>query len=99
MTKSGTFFFKNEYFEQTDGIPMGGKTSNLFADVIMNHIVDKAMEIIPLQYKPFVFYRYVDDCFSVFNDKKSVIEYEKILNSIHPNIAFTTELPYNPRIA
>ena len=50
------------------------------------------MEITPLQYRPFVFYRYVDDCFSVFNDKKSVIEFEKILNRIHLNIVFTTEL-------
>ena len=28
---------------------MGGKASNLFADVIMNYIVDKAMEITHLQ--------------------------------------------------
>ena len=56
------------------------------------------MEITPLQYKPFVFYRYVDDCFSVFNDKKSVVEFEKILNSIHSNIAFTTELQTKNRL-
>ena len=65
----------------------------------MNYIVDKAMEITPLQYKPFVFHRYVDDYFSVFNDKKSVIEFEKILNSIHPNIAFTTELQSKNRLS
>ena len=46
-----------------------------------------------------MFYRYVDDCFSVFNDKKSVIEFEKILNSIHPNIVFTTELQYKNRLS
>ena len=91
VTKSGTFLFNNKYFEQIDGVLMGGKASNLFADVIMNYIVDKAMEITSLQYKPFVFYRYIDDCFSIFNEKKTVIEFEKILNSIHPNIAFTTE--------
>ena len=99
VTKSGTFLFNNEYFEQIDGVPMGGKASNLFADVMMNYIIDKAMEITPLQYKPFVFCRYVDDCFSVFNDKKSVIEFEKILNSIHPNIAFTTELQSKNRLS
>ena len=92
VTKSGTLLFNNDYFEQLDGIPMGGKASNLFADVIMNYIVNKAMEITPLQYRPSVFYRYVDDCFSVSNDKKSVTEFEKILNSLHPNIAFTTKL-------
>ena len=63
VTKSETFLFNNKYFEQIDGVLMGGKASNLFADVIMNYIVDKAMEITSLQYKPFVFYRYIDDCF------------------------------------
>ena len=57
MTKTGTFLFNNEYFEQIDGVPMEGKASNLFADVITNYIIDKAMEITPLQYKPFMFYR------------------------------------------
>ena len=71
---------------------MGGKASNLFADVITNYIVDKAMEITPLKYRRFVFYKYVKDCFGVFNHKKSVIKFEKILNSIQPNIAFTTAL-------
>ena len=78
---------------------MEGKASNLFADVIINYIIDKAMEITPLQYKLFVLYRYVDDCFSIFNDKKSVIEFEKILNSIHTNIAFTTELQSKNRLS
>ena len=99
VTKSGTFLFNNEYFEQMDGIPIGGEASNLFTDVIMNYIVDKAMEITPLQYTPFVLYRYVDDCFSVFNDKKSVFEFEKILNSLHPNIAFTIELQPKNRLS
>ena len=75
------------------------KASNLFADVIMNYIVDKAMEITLLQKRPSVFYRYVDDCLSAFKDKKSVIEFEKILNSIHPNIGSTTELQSKNRLS
>ena len=55
LTKSGTFWFNNEYFEQNDGVPMGGKASNLFSDVIMNYSVDKAKKITPLQYRPFFF--------------------------------------------
>ena len=49
VTKSGTFLFNNEYFEQLDGVPTGDKASNLFVNVIMNYIVDKAKEITPLQ--------------------------------------------------
>ena len=99
VTKSGMFLFNNEYFQQIDGVPMGGKASNLFTYVIMNYIIDKAIKITPLQYRPFVFYRYVDDCYSVFNDKNSIIEFEKILNSIHPSIAFTTELQSKNRLS
>ena len=70
VTKSGTFLFNNEYVEQINGLPMGGKASNLFSDIMMNYIVDKAMEITTSQYKHFVFNGYVHDCFSVFNAKK-----------------------------
>ena len=67
---------------------MGGKASNVFADVIMNYIADKALEITPSQYKPFLFcvYRYVDDCFGVFNDKNSVIGFEKMKTVYTPTL-------------
>ena len=68
VTKSFTFFY-NEYIEQIDGFPIGGKASNMFADAIMNFIVDKAVKIIPSQYQPYVMYNFVDDCFSFINDK------------------------------
>ena len=50
VTKSGTFLFNNEYFEKIGLISMKGKASNLFALVIINYIVDKAMEITPSLY-------------------------------------------------
>ena len=72
---------------------MRGNASNLFADVLMNDAVDKPMEITSSQYKSFVFYRYDGDSFSIFNDKKSDNEFEKISNSIiHRKITFTTEM-------
>jgi len=39
--------------------------------------------------------RFVDDTFAVFNNLRSVKEFEEILNSIHPNIKFTTEINAN----
>ena len=51
------------------------------------------MKIIPLQCKLFVFYRFVDDCFSAFNNqKKTFTDIEKILSNIQLNIAFTAEM-------
>ena len=34
-----------------------------------------------------------------YHYKKSIIEFEKILNSVHPNIAFTTELQSKNRLS
>ena len=65
---------------------MGSKVSNLFAVVIMNYIVDKALEITPLSNKAFVII-----ALSVFIDKKLANEFEKVLNSLHLDITFTTK--------
>ena len=89
------FQFSNEYFEQIEGFLMGGEAFSLFADVIINYIFDKAMEITSTKYKPSAFYRYVYDCFSAFNDKNSAIELEKISRIIHPNITFITKMQFN----
>ena len=40
-----------------------------------------------------------NNCFSVFSDKKSVIDFDKILNCIYANIAFTTEMQFNNRLS
>ena len=93
--QGGAFSFNGELFEQTDGVAMGGSLSCLMADVLMNHLVDKALSRTLSNHKPSIFYRYVDDCFAVFDSLDSIKIFCDSLNEVHPNIKFTTEIQNN----
>ena len=40
---NSSFSFNGELFEQIDGVAKGGSLSCLMVDVLMNHLVDKAL--------------------------------------------------------
>ena len=93
--QGGAFSFNGELFEQSDGVATGGSLSCLMADVRMNHLVDKALSGTLSNHKPSIFYRYVDDCFAVFDSLDSIKIFCDSLNKVHPNIKFTTEIQNN----
>lgn len=45
----------------------------------------------PFYSKIFLFFRYIDDCFCVFNDPTSLNQFLDWLNQVHPSIFFTYE--------
>ena len=62
------------------------------ADVIMNHVVDKALALTPSSHRPNFFCRYVDDCFAIFPNPTSIDIFLVNLNNIHNKIQFTKEV-------
>ena len=62
------------------------------ADVIMNHVVDKALDLTSLSHCPNFFCRYVDDCFATFSNPTSTEIFLTNLNNIHNQDQFTKEL-------
>ena len=62
------------------------------ADVIMNHVVDKALHLTPPSHRPNFFCRYVNDCFATFPNPTSIDLFLINLNNIHNQIQFTEEL-------
>ena len=87
------FQFNGEYYEQIDGVSMGSPLGPLFANVFMDRLENENME--QLKNLGLVFWkRYVDDTFSIIktDNAQKVLDF---LNSIHPNIKFTTELEQN----
>ena len=62
------------------------------ADVIMNHVVDKALDLTPPSHRPNFFCRYVDDCFATFPNPTFIDIFLTNLNTIHNQIQFTKEL-------
>ena len=71
---------------------MGSPIGSLMADVIMNHVVDKALDLTPPSHRPNFFCRYVDNCFATFPNPTSMDLFLTNLNNIHNQIQFTEEL-------
>ena len=74
---------------------MGRSSSCLTVDVLMNHLVDKALSRTPSNHKPSIFHRYVNDCFAVFDSLDLNKTFCDSLTEIYPNIKFTTEIQNN----
>ena len=86
-----TFFrFQGKFFEQTDGAAMGSPLSPIIANLVMEHIEEKAIASAPLQ--PSLWTRYVDDTFVIWNhEEEHLLQFHEHLNGQHPSIQFTIE--------
>ena len=98
-TKNTTFQFNNKFYKQLDGVAMGSPIGPLLADVLMNYVIDKAIERTPLDYQPKFFCRYVDDCFATFTNTSSIEIFLRNLNSVHSQIQFTKEVESHNSLA
>ena len=53
----------------------------------------------PLEFKPLIYKRYVDDTFLVFKEKEHIAKFFEYLNTKHPNIRFTMENETNNKLS
>ena len=86
LTKECTFSVNNRLIKQTDGCPMGGPISLVFADIYMCKMEDDV--VAPL--KPIFYKRYVDDT-SVRRKRNTTDELFEKLNTYRENIKLTIE--------
>ena len=78
---------------------MGSPIGPLLADVMMNYVIDKAIERTPLDHQPKFFCGYVDDCFATFTNTSSIEIFLRNLNSVHSQIQFTKEVESHNSLA
>ena len=98
-TKNTTFQFNNKFYKQLDGVAMGFPIGPLLADVMINYVIDKAIERTPLDHEPKFFCRYVDDCFASFTNTSSIEIFLRNLNSVHSQIQFTKKVESHNSLA
>ena len=89
--KNNLFIFDEELYFQKDGAPMGGCVSPTLANIFLSCCENKWLSECPVDFKPVLFRRYVDDIFLLFRSKTHVIPFLEYLNSKHPRIKFTYE--------
>jgi len=102
-----TFQYKNKYFQQISGVAMGSKVSPIYAILTIAYLEIKFYNLCMCEFGEDIgfyiknnFYRYIDDCFLIWNpDFGSINILNNIINSLNENIVFqmncdTKSLPF-----
>ena len=71
---------------------MGSPLGPLFANIFMSFHERSSFYNCPFLCKPFLYQRYVDDCFLLFRSLDHVPLFLNYLERQNPNISFTSEL-------
>ena len=85
----GLFFYKDCLYKQICGVPMGSPLGPTLANFFLAHIKTKLLDFYVCP--PIFYLQFVDDCFAVFNNDSSSLNFLNLLSSQHHNIKFTME--------
>ncbi|XP_050398199.1 uncharacterized protein LOC126816066 [Patella vulgata] len=87
---SSTYFsWGDDFYEQTNGLPMGSPLSPLISEIFLTDLEEKALQTSTVT--PTCFFRQVDDTFVIINQQDDPETLLQHLNRQHPRIKFTME--------
>ena len=92
-TKRSHFIFNGQYYDQIDGVAMGSPLGPVLANIFMCHFKEKW--VLNNNARPSVWFRYVNDTFTLFDNKNTATQFLQYLNNCHANIKFTVEFEEN----
>ena len=95
-TKKSHFVFNGHYYDQIDGVAMRSPLGPVLANIFMCDFEQKWLTNVDS--RPSIWFRYVDDTFSLFDSEATAASFLHFLNTRHPNIKFTMELEENQEI-
>ena len=84
------FIFKNNVYDQIDGVAMGSPLAPVLANLFMGHH-EKIWLSDYSGPSPTIYKRYVDDIFAMFQNESDAENFFDYLNSRHINIKFSME--------
>ena len=95
-TKKSHFIFDGQYHDQVDGAAMGSPLGPVLANIFMCHFEEQWVNNTVAC--PSIWFRYVDDTFSLFDNKDKASRFLHYLNNWHPSIKLTMALKENREI-
>ena len=90
------FAFDGHYSDQIDGVAVGSPLGSVLVNIFMCDFAQKWLT--NADSRPSIWFRYVDDTFSLFDGEATAASFPHFLNTRHPNIKFTMELEENQEI-
>ena len=81
-TKRSHFLFDGKYYDQIDGVAMGSPLGPVLANIFMCHFEERW--VMNGKVRPSLWYRYVDDTFTMFDSKDTACEFLQYLNRSSP---------------
>ena len=84
--KESFFIFDNSLYRQIDGTAMGSPLGPTLANAFLCHYEKEWLDSCPIEFKPKLYKRYVDDIFVMFWSRDHVTKFVDYMNTKHPNI-------------
>ena len=91
-TRSVEFSFNNEMYQQKDGAAMGSPLGPALANIFVGFHKERLFDC---DQKPGVYFRYVDDTYTIFKTEAECDTFLKRLNGLHTALHFTFEKEEN----
>ena len=88
------FIFDNSLYRQIDGVAMGSPLRPTLPNAFLCHYEKEWLDSCPVEFKPKLYKRYVDDIFVMFQSRDHAKKFVDYMNTKHPNIRFTFEIKY-----
>ena len=95
-TKRSHFVFNGQYYDQIDGVAMGSHLGPVLANIFMCDFEGKW--VMNNGARPTIWFRYVDDTFTLLPNKDTAVQFLSYLNTRHKNIQFTSEFEQDREI-
>ena len=89
------FLFNKQLYKQIDGLAMGSPIAPTLANIFLCYNEQLWLDNCPIQFKPVLYKRYMDDTFLLFKDPSHIDKFLNYLNNKHSNIKFTSEIEQN----
>ena len=91
-TRSVEFSFNNERYQQKDGVAMGCPLGPALANIFVGFHEERLFDCVQ---KPGVYFRYVDDTYTILKTEAECDNFLKRLNGLHTALHFTFEKEEN----
>ena len=95
LVRATFFIFNGTYYQQTEGVAMGGPPSSIVAEIYMQ--ATEMTVLTTTSHPPKVWEHHVDDVFSIIQ-KSNLHDFFQRINSLHTMTKFTMETEQNSQL-